>query len=266
MTPSPQNPTRYSLESLRKQAKKLARDASANKPEALNRILSQLTNPPLPLSLRDAQFVIARENGYSGWQDLRTALLLQEGSSLEWAFDKARSAIHSNNTEQLTLLVQDHPSLLTYRSATGETLLSFATGSYGDSGDPNREQMFTRPSCAEYLLDAGAIAEPSIWEHAIESRARGVLQILSRRKLLPNNLHLLAALGDYESVQEVLSHTGSRDGNFVTDLTYAFLTACRFDHKAIAARLLDQCILGNAQKIVNRHEPRVPHNFATSRQ
>jgi hypothetical protein len=41
---------RPSLESLRKQAKKLARDRA--------------------ISVRDAQLVLAREYGYAGWQDL----------------------------------------------------------------------------------------------------------------------------------------------------------------------------------------------------
>jgi hypothetical protein len=50
MTTSRSLPDRPSLDSLRKQAKKLARDRS--------------------LALRDAQLVLAREYGYPGWQAL----------------------------------------------------------------------------------------------------------------------------------------------------------------------------------------------------
>ena len=67
-------------------------------------------------------------------------------------------------------------------------MLGFATGSFGDSGDPYREQMFTRLECAEFLLDAGAAANPAIWEDAIRARAKGVLQLLSRKGVLPRKL------------------------------------------------------------------------------
>ena len=52
-------------------------------------------------------------------------------------------------------------------------MLGFATGSFGDSGDDFREQMFTRIECAGFLLDAGAIPDPEIWEGAIRARAKG---------------------------------------------------------------------------------------------
>ena len=70
MTTSKSLPARPSLESLRKQAKKLARDIAAGDAAAIARARAQLPNVDLPLTQRNAQLVIAREYGYAGWQDL----------------------------------------------------------------------------------------------------------------------------------------------------------------------------------------------------
>ena len=158
MTPSKFLPSHSSFESIRKQAKKLARQVAANNPDAVARVHAQLLAPILPLALRDAQLVLAREYGFGGWQDLRAAMLRQEGKGLEWAAAEAERAIHDNSVERLTQLVQEYPALLSWRGDPEESLLGFATGSFGDSGAPNTEQSFTRIECAEFLLDAGATA------------------------------------------------------------------------------------------------------------
>src|SRR3989475_12373515 len=139
-----------SFESIRKQAKKLVRHVAASDPDAVARVHAQLPAPILPLSLRDAQLVLAREYGFAGWQDLRAAVLRQEGAGLEWAAAEAERAIHDNSVERLTQLVQDYPALLSWRGDSGETLLRFATGLVGDSGDPYRGRVFTGPECAEF--------------------------------------------------------------------------------------------------------------------
>ena len=236
MTPSKFLPSHSSFESLRKQAKKLVRQFATGNPDALARVHAQLPAPKLPLSLRDAQFVLAREYGFAGWQDLRAVVLRQEGKGLEWAAAEAERAIHDHSVERLAQLLREYPALLSWRGDSGDSLLGFATGSFGDSGDPYREKMFTRIECAEFLLDAGAIAEPEIWEGAIRARAKGVLQLLSRKGVLPRNLDTLAALGDYDGVRDSLP---SADAAAVTQ---AFLLACRFQHRAVAALLLDRCI------------------------
>ena len=69
MTTSKSLPDRPSLESLRKQAKKIARDRS--------------------VSLRDAQLALAREYGFAGWQDLTAEVARRLGNELEWAADEA---------------------------------------------------------------------------------------------------------------------------------------------------------------------------------
>ena len=74
-------PARPSLESLRKQAKKLARDIAAGNADAIARAHAQLPRAELPLSQRDAQLVLAREYGFAGWQHLREEVLKRTGNS-----------------------------------------------------------------------------------------------------------------------------------------------------------------------------------------
>ena len=63
-------PARPSLDSLRKQARKLAREAAAGDDKAIARVRAQLPREAFPLSNRHAQLVIAREYGFAGWADL----------------------------------------------------------------------------------------------------------------------------------------------------------------------------------------------------
>src|SRR5438034_8014853 len=130
MTAPKSPPARPSLESLRKQAKKLARDRS--------------------ISLRDAQLALAREYGYAGWQDLTAEVSKRLGMGLEWAVTQARRAIHDNDVERLKQLLAEYPALLSWRGNDDDaSLLGFATGAYGDAGDPERERWFTRAASAE---------------------------------------------------------------------------------------------------------------------
>jgi len=59
-------PAHPSLESLRKQAKKLARSIIAGDASAIERARAHLPRAKLPLSLRSAQLVLAREYGFAG--------------------------------------------------------------------------------------------------------------------------------------------------------------------------------------------------------
>jgi ankyrin repeat protein len=236
VTPSKFLPSHPSFESIRKQAKKLVREFAAGDPDALARVRAQLPAPILPLSLRDAQLVLAREYGFAGWQDLRAAVLSLQGKGLEWAAAEAECAIHDYSVERLAQLVREYPALLSWRDDSGKTLLRFATESFGDSGASNTERAFTSIECAEFLLDAGAASEPAIWEGAIGSRAKGVLQLLSRKGVLPRNLDTLTAMGDFDGVQDCLPAADA------AAVTQAFLLACRFGHRAVAALLLERSI------------------------
>jgi hypothetical protein len=156
MTTSKSLPARPSLESLRKQAKKLARDIAAGDSGAIARARVQLPNVDLPLSQRNAQLVLAREYGYAGWQDLIAEASKRLGNGLEWAATQARRVIHDNDVERLKQLLVDYPALLSWQANDSDGgLLGIATSSYSDSFDPSREQIFTRAACAELLIDAG---------------------------------------------------------------------------------------------------------------
>jgi ankyrin repeat protein len=241
MTASRSLPARPSLESLRKQAKKLARDSAAGDAGASARARAHLPHVEPPLTQRNAQLVIAREYGYAGWQDLTAEVNKRLGHGLEWAATQARRVILDNDVERLKQLLADYPALLSWQGPDWDSrggLLGIATGSYGDSFDPNREQTFTRAACAEVLIDAGAIVMPSVCEGLLESRARGLLQLFRRKGLLPRTLPFLAALGDLDALRTALDETG-RDLETVND---ALLCACRFGHEAVASVLLERSV------------------------
>jgi hypothetical protein len=241
MTASKSLPTRPSLESLRKQAKKLARDVAAGDAAAIARSRAHLPNVPLPLTQRNSQLVIAREYGYAGWQDLTAEVRKRLGNGVEWAAEQAQRIIHDNDVERLKQLLVEYPALLSWHSdrfGAREGLLGFATGSYGDSFDPLREEHFTRSACAELLIDAGVVVMPSVFEGLLSSRAKGLLQLFRRKGLLPGTLKFLAALGDVDAVRMALEESG----NDLAALREAFTIACSFEHEALASLLLDRAI------------------------
>jgi len=232
-------PVRPSLESLRKQAKQLARGIAAGDPDAIGRAHAHLPKTKLPLSQRDAQLVLAREYGFPGWLDLLKEVKQRLGRGLEWAVPQARRSIHDNDLEGLRQLLADYPALLSWRADENDGgLLGMATDSYGDSFDPAREQQFSRAACAELLLNAGAVVAPSVCDNLLRDRARGLLDLFHRRGLLPESLKFLAARGDVTGVRACLD-TNTDDLAAVGE---AFICACRFQHEAAAALLLDGAI------------------------
>ena len=243
MTTSKSLPARPSLESLRKQAKKLARDIAAGDAGAIARARAQLPHV-LPLSQRNAQLVLAHEYGFAGWRDLTAEVSKRLGNGLEWAAAQARRVIHDNDVERLKQLLAEYPALLSWHANVDDDgLLGMATSSYGDSFDPNREQIFTRAACAELLIDAGAVVTPSVCEGLIDSRARGLLQLFERKGLLPRTLKFRAALGDRDAVRASLDE----NGNDLAAVNEAFLCACRFEHEAVASLLLERSIALDAE-------------------
>jgi hypothetical protein len=118
-----------------------------------------------------------------------------------------------------------------------------ATGSFGDSGDPFREEHFTRKACAELLLDAGAVVAPSVCHSLINSRAKGLIDLFHRRGLFPRTLKFLAALGDVNGVRSCLD-TNADDLAAVNE---AFMYACHLQHATAAALLLDRAITIDAE-------------------
>jgi len=233
-------PARPSLESLRKQAKKLARGIVAGDAAAIERARAQLPQAKLPLSQRDAQLVLAREYGFPGWQDLVKEVNERLGRGLEWAVSQARRRIHDNDIEGLRQLLGEYPALLSWRADENDSgLLGMATESYSDSFDQFREQQYTRAACAELLIDTGAVVAPPVFDGLIRDRTRGLLDLFHRRGLLPRSLKFLAALGDFNGVRARLD-TNSDD---LTAVNEAFVCACRFQHETVAPLLLDRSIV-----------------------
>src|SRR5215471_6825063 len=221
-------PARPSLDSLRKQAKKLARDIAAGDAAAIARARAQLPKAELPLSQRDAQLVLAREYGFPGWKDLLKEVKLRLGRGLEWAVSEARRIIHDNDVDGLRGLLSEYPGLLSWRTdEDGGGLLGMATGSYGDSANEISERHFTRLACAELLLDAGAIVAPSVCDGLIKSRAKKLIDLFHRRGLFPRSLKFFAALGDVDGIRACLD-TGA-DG-LLAAVNEAFMYACHLQH------------------------------------
>lgn len=237
-------PARPSQESLRKQAKKLARDIAAGNADAVARVRAQFPETELPLSQRDAQLVLAREYGHTGWQELMAEVHRRLGGGLEWAASQAHRIIHDNDVEALKRLLAEFPALLSWRGEMHEGgLLGMATRSFGDSGDPERERNYTRMACAELLIDAGAIVLPEVCEGLVESRTKGLLQLFERKQLLPRSLKFRTALGDLVAVRSCVD--AGDDGRAA--LNHAFTCACHFEYEPIAAFLLDRLIALDAQ-------------------
>ena len=239
MTAAKSLPPRPSLESLRKEAKKLARDIAAGDSGAIARARRQLPKISLPLTQRKAQLVIAREYGYAGWQDLTAEVSKRIGMGLERAAAQAGRAIHDNDVERLKGLLTEYPALLSWQGAKDPNgLLNMATSAYGDAGDVQREEWFTRAACAELLIDAGAVVTTHVCEGLLQSRARGLLQLFHRKGVLPRTLKFFAALGDLDGVRAALNE----NGNDLETVSEAFVCACHFDHAAVASLLLERTI------------------------
>lgn len=238
MTASKSLPPRPSLESLRKQAKKLARDIAAGDADAVARARAHLPRVGV-LTQRNAQLVIAREYGYAGWKDLAAEVSRRLGHDLDRAVAQARRVIHDNDVERLKQLLADYPALLSWHGEGDDGgLLGLATDSYGDSFEPDREAHFTRAACAEVLIDAGAVATPSVLDGILASRAKGLLQLFRRKGLLPRTLAFHAALGDVDSVRAGLAENAGDPAA----VNRAFTVACDFQHEAVASLLLDRCL------------------------
>lgn len=232
-------PARPSLESLRKQAKKLARDVTAGDAAAIARARGQLPSADLPLSQRNAQLVIAREYGFVGWNDLIEEVNKRTGHGLEWAVAQAHGAIHDSDLDRLKQLLAEYPALLSWTGGEDNSgLLGFATGAYGDAYGDDRERWFTRGAAAEVLIDAGAVVVPAVPEGILRSRAKGLLELFHRKELLPRTLKFLAARDERTALLAAIRDSTSD----LRTITEAFVVATRFERE-VAGILLDRAII-----------------------
>jgi hypothetical protein len=239
-------PARPSLDSLRKQAKKLAREAAAGSDAAAARIRAHLPDAKLPLSTRDAQFVVAREYGFAGWSSLVAEVQKRIGSGLAWAASQAQTAIHDEGYERLGFLLTQYPALVAWSNENGQRLLDSTTSYAMDCSNPERERTYTRPIAAEMLIDAGAIVERKTWMHVIKTGATGMLRLFERKNALPETLLVLAALGDEAAVLARVGRgpiaTTGEPSHERTVISQALMIACRFRHTGVASRLLQRAI------------------------
>jgi ankyrin repeat protein len=105
--PLPPNPN---LDMQRKLAKALARDYWRRDPEAVERVHALHPKPPTPESfaLADAQLVIARGYGFSGWPHMKRKIDSLTKSPLELF----KTAVEAGDVEQVRQLLQTHADLL----------------------------------------------------------------------------------------------------------------------------------------------------------
>lgn len=240
MATSPPLPDRPSMASLRKQAKVLARAINAGEPAAISRARAQLGDQQPQVTLRTAQVVLAQEYGFDGWADLQREVLVRSGQGVEWAAVQAEQAIHADDADRLQVLLHDYPGLVTWHDGDGHGLLDVTSSYAMDSRDPDREERFSHIGCAELLIDAGAIVEPSMWQHALSTGATDMLRLLARNGVLPESLPVLAGLGDEQGAL-------SRRAEDEQELFDSLAIACRFGHDEVATMLLDRCIAADPE-------------------
>jgi hypothetical protein len=164
---------------------------------------------------------------------------LTASSDLAAALAEARHVIHNNDIVVLKRLLAEYPALLLWQGDEHhQSLLGMATGAYGDAFGPEREHWFTRATCAELLIDAGAVVLPRVVDDILQSRAVGLLHLFERKGLLPCTLMFRVALGQLDAVRARLAENACD----LTTLNDAFICACRFEQEAVASLLLERIV------------------------
>jgi Ankyrin repeat len=105
--PLPPNPN---LDKQRKLAKALARDYWRGKPEAIERVRALHPRSPAPENfvLSDAQLVIARGYGFSGWPHMKRKI----ESLTESPAELFKAAVEAGDVDHVRQLLQSHPDLV----------------------------------------------------------------------------------------------------------------------------------------------------------
>ncbi len=221
-------PARPSLEHLKKLAKRLLHEATAGEEHARRRLLVFLPELGSQVALHDAQFVIAREQGFDSWPKLREEILAALGRELI-------AAVQAGELERVEAILREHPELRKHVDEHVKTPLHFAA---------ERD----RVEIAERLLDAGADLEAKVsWgmtplEWAANMGSVNVGKLLLERGARAT-LWTDAGLGWLERVQSWWTSDGTlRDGAGAGEerelVSSAFYVACRNGHTEVARYLL----------------------------
>jgi ankyrin repeat protein len=172
-------PARPDLDQQKKLAKELLRAFRAGDREAAARLRAELPDKA-ELSLTDAQYVLAREYGFSSWRELRDRIEQQTVAQLP-PIERFKRAVHEGDAKSLRAVLERHadvraqidapifsfdsPALVTISGdhlAAIDVLLEFGA-------DPNRRSDWwaggfhplygKRGAAAERLLAAGAVPD-----------------------------------------------------------------------------------------------------------
>jgi len=204
--PLPQNPN---LDKQRKLAKDLARDYWRGHPEAIARVRALHPKPPAPedFSLSDAQLVIARGYGFTGWPQLKRKI----ESSTKSPVALFRAAVETGDVDHVRQLFRSHPDLV---SRINEPMFAF------DS--PAVHVARTNLDLLDLLLAHGAdINARTSWAKG----GFGLLEQVSPEQAAPliargaridiwaaANLGMMAELGDRVASGPAVVHAKGSDG------------------------------------------------------
>lgn len=177
-------PARADLEQQKKQAKELLAAYKRGDDEARGRVRSELPDKS-PITLADAQFVLAREYGFASWRALKEHIEARAAEALP-PVDQLKRALRRADAGDVRRLLERHPSL---RATINEPIFGFdapALNTVGDQpdlvdvllefgADPNRKSSWwaggfhplygASPAVAERLLAAGAVVDACAAAH-----------------------------------------------------------------------------------------------------
>jgi hypothetical protein len=171
-------PARPDLEQQKKLAKELLRAFRDNTKDAAARVRAELPDKT-HVTLADAQFVLAREYGFTNWAELSQHIALRSIDALP-PIDRFRKAVRDRDAKSLRRVLADH---LDVRARINEPLFSFDSSALlsvvGDlelvdvllafGADPNRRSSWwaggfhalhsARGAVAERLIAAGSVPD-----------------------------------------------------------------------------------------------------------
>src|SRR5690606_5814407 len=109
---------RSSIENLRKEAKRWLRALRLNDPDARARLDRAIPNAPADPGLRDVQFALAREYGFSGWTALTREVerLRDLSRSRDDAVHALLEAAERGDATRVRALLETHPDIVNERA------------------------------------------------------------------------------------------------------------------------------------------------------